>query len=205
MDYLRKLFGGPRRREADIGGGAHAETVLAHPPVDLLTNENGEKRRLRVDIGETQFFTGRQFRTFRRLSFQNSATLVIRCVTPINMIIHRLSVHLIDGQAEVVTKVGGTAGGTFSETLPIIPRNSMSERPTPFYESVMVITAGGTHTGGTELDVMEVKSLKTTESSGSVGVGIGDERGIAAGTYYFVVNVTGATTGVLEAAWEERP
>lgn len=42
--------------------------VVAHPPLVLMTDGNGPNARLRVDVGQTGFFAGREFRTFRRLT-----------------------------------------------------------------------------------------------------------------------------------------
>lgn len=45
-DYIRRIFGGPSRKEVYLGNGAHAETVIAQPPAELL-----QDGKLLVDIG----------------------------------------------------------------------------------------------------------------------------------------------------------
>lgn len=45
-DYLTKIFGGPYRKETDMGDGSHAQTVIAAPPADLVSGD-----RIKVDIG----------------------------------------------------------------------------------------------------------------------------------------------------------
>lgn len=178
------------------------------PTEDLLTDGgSGPDRRLRVDVGQTGFFAGREFRTFRELNITTGTTLVIKAVVPVNVILFGLTLDIISGSVRQETVAGGTEGGSFSETLPIFGRNNMSERPTPFYTPQVVLTAGGTHTGGTTLDVIRLQTSNIGAQSSSVGSVEGDERGVAIGTYYFRLTASGAdpTVGVFKARWEERP
>lgn len=200
---------GIQRRWVDLQDGSHAEQVLAHPPVDLLTDGgDGPNRRVRVDVGQTGFFAGREFRTFRELNIAASTTLVIKAVVPINVILFGLKASIESGQLRLATVAGGTPGGSFSETLPIFGRNNMSERPEPFYVPQVVLTAGGTHTDGTEIDVLRLKANANTNQASTVGAEGGDERGVAAATYHFRLqnlSATDAVVGVFSARWEERP
>lgn len=186
----------------DQGDGTHAEQMIAKPPANLLTGTT--KPRLRVDVAQTGFFEGRDFRVFKEWQVATTATYVIKAVSPINVILFGLGITLDEGYARIETVVGGTEGGTFNETLTVFPRNTMSERPTPIYTPQVVLTAGGTHTGGTILDVLHVKAAGNSNFATSVGGSDGDERGIGAGTYYFRITLT-AAIGVLKARWEERP
>ncbi len=89
-------------------------------PQDLMTDGGtGPSRRLRVDVGQTGFFAGREFRTFRELNIAASTTFVIKAVVPIDVILFGLKVSIESGQLRLATVVGGTPGGSFSETLPI--------------------------------------------------------------------------------------
>ena len=179
--------------------------IVAYPPQLLLTDGGGDNARLRVDVAQTGFFDGREFRTFRRITTASGATRVFKAVVPINVILFDLRIMLTDGWIDLETRIGGTEGGTFAEVLPIIPRNSMTTAPV--YSPVVAITTGGTHTGGTVLDVFAVRTANATAQASSVGGGISDERGISAGTYYFVMTNlgSGAASGVFSARWEERP
>jgi len=187
-----------------LGNPWPARVVVAAPPSVLLTNGDADGSRLRVDVAQTGFFVGREFRTFRRITTGAGATTVIRAVVPVNTILFSLQLELTDGWIDIETRVGGTDGGTFSETLPIFRRNNMSTAPviTP----QVVLTAGGTHTGGTVIDVIAVRAANATAQASSVGGGITDERGIAPSTYYFVLTNpgAGAASGVFRAWWEER-
>lgn len=183
--------------------------VKAIPDV-LITGggEDGINPRIRVDVGQTGFFAGREFRTFKELNIPISSIYVIKAFVPINVILFGLSVGIEAGHLRLATVAGGTEGGSFSETLPIFGRNNMSERPLPLYTPVVALTAGGTHTGGTEIDILRLKSNNNTNQATTVGAEGGDERGVAAGTYYFRLqnlSATDAVVGVFSARWEERP
>lgn len=172
---------------------------------DLLTDGGtGPNRRLRVDIGQTSFFGGRDFRSFKEFSLTAASTYVVKVVTLGNVILNDLSISLISGEVKLYTKTGGTEGGTFSETLPIIGRNTMTERPTPYYTAKTVLTAGGTLTGGTSIDLVWAKTAGNSNFSSNIGKDIDSERGIPAGTYYFVLQAISNSTGVFSTHWEER-
>lgn len=170
--------------------------------------------RLRVDVAQTSFFEGREFRTFKDLNVAAGATYVIKAVVPINIVLFGLDVALEAGAVRISTRTGGTEGGSFSETLPRFPANNMSlgkdhrKYNGVAYAPTVVITAGGTHNGGgTELDVIRLKANSNTNQASSVGTPSSPERGVGAGTYYFLINNPSADTvvGTFKARWEERP
>ena len=176
-------------------------------PRDLYTSDNEGYRRMRVDVGQTGFFEGREFRTFKEFSIAAGATYVVKVVVPINAILFEQGVEIDDGSIRIVNASGGTPGGTFSETLPVVAKNNMSTRPTPFYTSQLVWTAGGTHTGGFIFDTHRAVAASATAQQSTVGNIVGDERGVAANTYYIRYENfgSGAATGTLWFFWEERP
>lgn len=171
--------------------------------------------RLRVDTAQTGFFEGREFRTFKELNIAAGATYVVKAVVPLNIILLALEANIDSGHLRLGTYVGGTPGGSFSETLPIFNANNMSagtDRRRSYsgllYTAQTVLTAGGTHTGGTELDVVRLLVANASGQASSVGNSPQDERGIAANTYYFrMLNLSGsnAVTGTFKARFEERP
>lgn len=178
-------------------------------PDKLITDGGieGNNPRLRVDVGQTGFFDGREFRTFKELNIAASAVYVIKAVVPLNVILFGLEAVIEAGHLKLETCVGGTEGGVFAETLPIFKRNNMSTAPA--YTGVVVLTAGGTLTGSpTILDITRIKTNNISGQASSVGSVEGDERGIAVGTYYFRLTNLSASdiiTGTLKARWEERP
>lgn len=180
----------------------------ASPPLRLLTDDGtGPNARLRVDVGQTGFFAGREFRTFREFNIAAGQTLVLKIVVPINAILLEQSMELDSGNVRITNAASGTEGGTFSETLPIIGKNNMTERPLPLYTPQIVFTAGGTHTGGFIFDIHRVVAATATAQQSTVGNIIGDERGIAANTYYVRYENfgSGPATGTFWFFWEERP
>lgn len=179
-------------------------SVPTLPLADPSLTTGTTNPRLRVDVAQTGFFEGREFRTFKEWPTATSATYVIKAVVPINIILFELGVELEAGTARIETLVGGTEGGTFSETLPIFPTNTMSEKPQPPYANQVILTAGGTLAGGLLLDSLRAKTSDNSNFSASVGAAAGAERGVGANTYYFRVTLS-SVLGVFKARWEERP
>lgn len=173
----------------------------------LLTDGDGSgpNRRLRVDVAQTGFFAGREARTFHEFSVLSGATLVVKAVAATDVILMDLIVELNSGEVKVYTVTGGTEGGTFSTTLPIIGTNTMSSVPSPAYEHQMVITAGGTHMDGTVLDEIWLDAGLNPAKESAVGGSTASVRGVPAGTYYFRITASADSTGVFKARWEERP
>ena len=185
-----------------------SSTAIANPSGDLLTDGGfGPNRRLRVDVGQTGFFAGKEFRTFREINIGAGQSLVLKFVVPINVILEQQGIELDSGSLRITNSVGGTPGGSFAETLPVLGKNNMSERPLPLYVPQVVVTAGGTITGATTLDIHRVVAATATAQQSTVGNVVGDERGIAANTYHVTYENfgSGAATGTLWFIWEERP
>lgn len=176
-------------------------------PGDLMTDKNGTSRRLRVDVGQTGFFAGRSFRTFYEFSLTAGTSRTFKIVTPVNTIIEGYGFTTDASTVKLYTIAGdATEGGTFNVTLPKFGANQMTERPTPYYESQLAVTTGGTATGGTTLDALVIKtSNNTNQASTSDAISQG-ERGIPPGTYYLRLDNVGADTAniLVKARWEER-
>lgn len=174
---------------------------------------NGIAPRIRVEPGEHSFFEKTQFRTFKEFdstaatAIAAGATYVIKAVVPIDIILLGLVLECDNGQGKVQTVAGGTPGGSFSETLPIFNQNNMAnEGPFPIPPSQVVLTAGGTHTGGVVLDVFRIKVATASGQASSIDSSQGTQRGVAPATYHIRVSNTGSGVleGVLHANWEER-
>jgi hypothetical protein len=203
-DKFARVFGSFLRRIIDMGDGTWSERVVAQPPAALLTGTS--KQRIRVDVGQTGFFEKREFEMFREFATATTATYILRVVAPVNFILHDLSLELEAGTARLATFSGGTPTGTFSETLPYVAANTMTETP-PTYASQLVITAiptGGTLAGGSAIRVTRVKAADNSNFAASVGSTPDLVAGRAPGTYYLTLQLT-AAIGVLKARFEERP
>ena len=175
-----------------------------HP--DLITDPLAP--RLKVDVGQTGFFAGREFRTFQRIDIAAGSQYVIKAVVDSDIILLALDVTITSGNLELETRVGGTEGGVFGGDVPIFRANNTSTSATP--AGTVTLSAGGTHTGGTVLDLLLDKTDANANRTQTVGAAQGGERGIGAGTYYFAFNAllgagVDAVSGVFKARWQIQP
>lgn len=150
------------------------------------------------------FSEGRTFRSFKVLNIPASSTYVVKITLPKPVLFTGFDITIDSGTLQVDTVAGGASGGTFAETLPIIKTNLTT--PTAHVPTT-VLTAGGTHTGGTVIDSVRQKADGNATRSSSVIQSDTQVRGIAAGTYHWRFNnlSTDAITGTLKILWEELP
>lgn len=174
---------------------------------DLYTSDTEGFRRLRVDAGQTGFFEGREFRTFYELNIATGTSVYIRFTCPVDFIIFEQSLTLDSGSVRFTAITGATPAGTYSNTLPVIGKNRMTSRKTPFYSAQSTVATGGTATGGTIVELFRVVAANATAQQQTVLGAASTERGLPAGTYYLRLENFGnnAATGVYTLIWEERP
>ena len=189
----------------DMGDTTFANRVEAHPPLKLMTDDNGDYSRMRVDVGQTGFFAGREARTFYEFSIASGATQVIKVVAPTDTIVQQLSIDLYLSEIRLELLIGGTEGGTFATPLPIFKTNTMSTASN--YVPQVTMNRGGTHTGGTVVDLIQTLTDTNPNKATPAGASEDSPQGFAAGTFYIrLINTDGATaTGIFRARWEERP
>ena len=192
-------------RLIDMGDGTWCERVEAFPPLKLMTDDNGAYSRVRVDVGQTGFFAGREARTFYEFSIASGATQVIKVVSPVDTILQQFSVEIDLAEIRLELLVGGTEGGTFGTPLPIFKTNTMSTASS--YTPQITMNRGGTHTGGTVVDLLIAVSGANANKAVSSSASEALPQGFAAGTFYIkLINTDGATAkGIFRARWEERP
>ena len=184
----------------------YVRDIGINPTHDLLSdNGDGLNRRVKTQVGFAGFYAGTQFRTFKEFSIASGATLVLEILVPYNLILQEQSIELDAGSIRITNAAGGTPGGTFSETLPIIGKNNMTNRPAPFYTTSVTFKTGGTHTGGFVFDIHRIVVASATAQQSTVGNRIGDERGVAPNTYYVrYENIgVGTATGTFWFIWDE--
>ena len=183
----------------DREDGTHAERIEAYPPKVLMTDNDGDYARLRVDVAQTNFWAGKQFRTFQKLTINASSSVTIRATVGCDIVLYETSFTTEDSSIEVQLKVGGTASGPWT-SIPVIRKNTMST--TPVITSQVTMDYDGGHTGGTLIDLIRVMAGNKQSSVG----GSDSERGVGAGTYYYVITNTGNRTAtvVFSGYWEER-
>jgi hypothetical protein len=195
---LRKLL-------VDRQDGTYAERVEAYPPAKLMTDDDGDYSRLRVDVGQTGFFAGREARTIYEFSIAQGATQVIKVVAPTDTIVQTLGLDLFLAELRLELVIGGTEGGTFGTPLPIFKTNTMTTAST--YTPQVTMATGGTHTGGTIVDLLRVLSGSNENKATVSGATEASPQGFSAGTFYIrLINIDGNTAnGIFRARWEERP
>lgn len=184
-------------------------------PDDLLTDNNGQARRIRVDQGSTGFFAGREFRTFYEYSLAANASMYFKVSCPVDFIVDGLGIQVDVGEVALEAWAAPTAvTATFAETLPNFGANRMNARPKDsggnYYAPQLTIkreTGAGTFTGGTKLDVISSKTTGNSNQASTQDAAVAGERGLPSGDVYLkLTNRTNATaSGVMRARWEERP
>lgn len=193
------------KRLVDRNDGTWAERVEAYPPKVLMTDSDGLYARMKIDVGQTGFFAGREARTFYEFNIISGASRVIKVISPVNTIVQNFSVELDLAEIRLELVVGGTEGGTFSTPLPIFKTNTMTTASN--YVPQVTMSTGGTHTGGTVVDLLTAISganaNKAVSTSGSENL----PQGFAAGTFYIrLTNTDGNNAiGIFRTRWEERP
>lgn len=185
--------------------------VATDLPPDVWTQDVEGFRRLRVDPGQTGFFSGKFFRAYIEATIPVAGPSVqFRFSSPIDFILWSQALEITQGAIEFRVFTGATSTGSWT-ARPVIGVNRMSSRQTPFYSNQVTLETGGNFTGGTEVDLLKVRASSANNSASNVGIEA-SERGLPAGTYHArFQTLTGGVT-VNDAAqllytliWEERP
>lgn len=192
-----------RKLLVDRLDGTHAERVEAYPPKVLMTDGDGPYARVRVDVGQTGFFAGREFMAFHEYSIATGASIAIRAITTVDVFLQSFSVENWTSSIRLELRSGSTVTSPFVNDIAVMRTNQTTEID-PSYTTHVDMDNGGVVTGGTVLDVFQVVSGNKNES---VTGGSENPIGMPAGTYYIVIsNISNQTaTGVFKARWEERP
>lgn len=195
----------------DAGKLQTSGLVVAEPPASLRTGSPDTHERLRVDVGQTGFWLGREFRSFYELNAVAAETTInLRFVCPVEFILWQQTLSLDSGGRRIEVRTGATSGGTWTN-LPTIGRNRMPSRPSPYYSGQAQLSVGGTFTGGTVVEVIRLRTADNqgAASSSTIGARQNDERGLPAGEYIIslgpIAGVTDTASGVYILEWEERP
>ena len=170
---------------------------------EILTSENLETARTPVDVGQTGFFERRESRISEELNIPSGTSLVYKFSSPVNFILWEQVFECDANLLKFEAVVGGTESGTFTPVT-IWGKNRMTEQPE--YTSQVVISKGGTVTGGQVAEVLRIQAAGATAQRSSVGMSVGSERGLPAGDYYLKLSAIGGdVTGTFALTWEERP
>lgn len=184
-------------------------------PHDLYTSNTEPFRRIRVDVGQTGLYEGREFRLVRKVSVVQGTPLVFKFVSAVDFILFEQTLNCSIGDIEFYAwrSTQGTEGGTFT-ALPVAPigkniSSSYREYDGQRYASQVSISTGGTFTPTNAQQYVDYDRAKTAGATAqqiSVVGGNDSVRYLAAGTYYLILTSLDATSvGRFGLAWEERP
>ena len=143
------------------------------------------------------FMEGRSYRAYKEFT----ANTVLRFVAARPFMLTLQTLWTDTGSAKATVWAGGTAGGTFVALPTVFARNgTVSPVPAPD----VVITQGGTVTGGTEREVLRVTAGGglLTAAAGAGGQ-LGSARKLPAGTYFISIVVSGTTSGIYSLEYDE--
>ena len=175
-----------------------------------------DESRIQVDVGQTAFWQGRQFRISFEYNIASGQTQVIKFSSPVDFILQFQGISCDVGAAmfRAFRAGDGTPGGTFGTTIPVFRNNAMGVAPAP--DQQVTVTTGGTFTpdsppAGLESLASETIRLRAGQATGqrtSVSGSASDERGLFPADFYLLLeNIAGSgeARGVFDLRWEERP
>lgn len=168
-------------------------------PKKFYTDADGPYARLRVDVGQTSFWSGKQFRSFQKFDIPALSNIAIRATVGVNIILYETNIAVEGATVEMSLYVGGTAAGPWTP-MPVFAKNTMTG--TPAHVANVALEYDGAHSGGTMLDLIRVVA---GNKSGAIA-GESSERGVGPGTYYYRLSNVGnqLATVVFSGFWEER-
>lgn len=174
-------------------------------PYALYTDKNGPYARIRVDVGQTGFFAGREFRTIQMFTIPQGSTNTVKIVCPVDFYVQSAQILLAVGKLTWEWFEGGTDATAF--TVPLaVRRTNMTANADHSYSPQLTVTNGGTFTGGVLFDSMMIDTGGNMNAA-PVGTVQDDVLGLAAGTYYMRITNTHnqEINGSVKFRWEERP
>lgn len=183
-------------------------------PHDLYTSNAEGFRRLRIDPGQTGFWEGREARTFFEFNIPAGQVQTFKFTSPIDFVLFEQTLSVDAGSVRFQAIVGATEVATFGTALPVIGKNRMASRRSPYYDFQITINTHASPvalnsdvTGGTVVESFRVVAANATAQQQTVSGGAQSERGLAGGSYYLRLHNfgSGAATGTYTLFFEERP
>lgn len=174
----------------------------------LRSREGYEHSRMDVDLGSTGFWEGHEFRLSYELDFVASFVIKFSCSVDFILQTQKIDVDQDGLKFTAYRSTQGVAGGAFSTDIDFFANNFMSD--TQDYTTKTTITTGGTFTpnvGQNPVEIIRAVTATASAKHSTIEATAGDERGLAAGSYYLVFDVLAGTNpaGVYQLKWEERP
>jgi hypothetical protein len=131
------------------------------------------------------------------------ATINIQVISLVDVYLEQFTLSNWTSAVRLELRSGATQAGSFSSSLPNW-RTNQTTGPDYSYTSRVTLQTGGTSTGGTLLDVIQ---LASGNKDNSVVGGDEDPIGMPPATYNIIISNTSnsTATGTFKARWEERP
>lgn len=191
----------------DFENGLIETGVWVRPTQDLLTNNAGPYTRMRVDVGQTGFFAGREFRATYEFNIPVAETRTVRAdTTLIDVVLQLLQCDLWAGSLRMEVWAGGTESASFTVPVPVRRTNRMTSSDLSYLPKAVFLATGTVGTDGTLTDVSE---LETGQGANHKHEFVADSLpfGVSKGLYYFKLINDGnaAARGILRIRYEERP
>jgi len=180
--------------------------IISAPMPNIATSRDKEFARIPVDVAQTSFFEGREFRFTRKLS----SPIVFRFTAPVEFVLSFQSFTIATGEYEFKAWRGDnvTPSGVWTD-LPVFAKNTSLTRALfdgSFYVGQCAIATGGSIAvidANLYSDFAWLKSATASGQSSSIADQSTQGRYLAAGAYY--LQFTGTATGSYSIEWEERP
>ena len=182
-------------------------TIVTDLPMPgIATSREKNFARIPVDVGQTSFFEGREFRFIRSIT----SPTVLRFVAPVEFILSFQSFGITDGEYEFFSYRDDnvTPSGTWVN-LPAFNKNTSTTRRLfdgSFYTRQCEVQSGGAIVVTDTSLYSDYAHLKSATASGqrqSIASQSVQGRYLAPGTYY--LQFTGISEASYNIEWEERP
>ena len=182
-------------------------------PGDLLTSPKYFVRRVQVDVGNTGFFGGREFRFFRELTIPSNQSRWTRVTVVDDGIILRLQKLTVDAGAIRFRAWRDTNPAGLTLSVPASPDSGLFSNnnlpSVPAYTGKTVVENAPENAdpvGGIVAESIRVRSSGSTAQASTVGQSVIGERGIGPGKYWLEFeNITNSESiGVYDLIFEER-
>lgn len=176
-------------------------------PSDLVTNAFRGSRRIKVDVAQTGFVEGREFRFIRKLT----SPIVYKFVAPVEFILSFQGFGITNGDFEFYAWRGDniTETSPFLTEEPIFAKNTSVTRPffngTQYQRQIQIFSGGAITIIDPNLyaDYERLKTANATGQQESIEGSGREERYLSPGSYY--LQFTGIADASFRLTWEERP
>ncbi|MFP4104821.1 MAG: hypothetical protein ACLFVU_01930 [Phycisphaerae bacterium] len=187
-------------------------------PPHVFTDDPGQwdsRGRVAVDVRQTAFAQGRQFRISYEYDVPEDENVVLRFESPIDFILQYEVLTCDDGSVRfrAYRSDDVTESGDYDTDIPIFSNNAMN-RVGGLSGQVSIKTGGDitpdsppSSLQSLAVETMRIRTANANSHRASVSGACGGERGLFPGTYYLeIANIgNGKATGVLDLRWEEVP